>query len=250
MRCPKCGYISFDHQEICKKCAKNIGDTVAEVNGTVYEALAPVFLNLGAQSGFSGGGSSAEGSAPQGWAVAEHGEALAMGEEGGITFVDDDEIILADEDEEVIMDLDGFTEVSPREEFTLELGADDGGGEIKPPSLDFGDLDISDLAPPAKESVEPRAAVGLTLAEELQLSRAEPIAELSEIEPEPVAAPAPQPTGLEDLYIDGLDLDSPAPSVAGDVSGKRYIPSVKTGTALDSFDIDLGDLFAENKNVN
>jgi len=248
MRCPKCGYISFDHQETCKKCAKNIGDTVAEVNGTVYEALAPVFLNVGTQSCFPERGSSAE--APLERAVAEHGDALAMGEEGGITFVDDDEIILADEGEEVIMDLDRFTEVSPRAEFTLELGEGDGGRETKSPSLDFGDLDISDLAPPAKESVEPRAAVGLTLAEELQMSRAEPIAELSEIEPEQVAAPTPKPTGLEDLYVEGLDLDSPAPSVAGDVTGKRYIPSVKTGTALDSFDIDLGDLFAENKSVN
>jgi len=248
MRCPKCGYISFDHQETCKKCAKNIGDSVAEVNGTVYEALAPVFLNMGTTPRFPERISPAEVSALQERAVADYGDALAVEEESGITFVDDDEIILADDGKELMMDLDGFTEVSPREEFTLELGEEYGGRETKPPSLDFGDLDISDLAPPTKVSVEPLAA-GLTLAEELQLARAEPVAGLSAIEPEEVQTPAPKPTGLEDLYVNGLDLDSTTKLVVGDVTGKRYIPSVKTGTALDSFDIDLGDLFAENKNV-
>ena len=24
MKCPKCGYISFDHNEVCPKCNKNI----------------------------------------------------------------------------------------------------------------------------------------------------------------------------------------------------------------------------------
>ena len=35
--------------------------------------------------------------------------------------------------------------------------------------------------------------------------------------------------------------------VIGSAAGKRFLPSVKTGTALDKFDIDLGDLFSDKK---
>jgi len=248
MRCPKCGYISFDHQETCKKCAKNIGDAVTEINGTVYEALVPTFLNVGTTAGFSGRSSSVELSAMQERVGTEREDEFAMGEESGIAFIDDEEIILTDDSEELIMDLDGFNEVSPREEFTLELGEEHGAGEAKPPSLDFGDLDISDLAPPLKESMAPVTA-SQPFEEELQLARSEPVAGISEIEPEQLKAPTARPNGLEDLNVNGLDLDATAKLVASGATGKRYIPSVKTGTALDSFDIDLGDLFAENKNV-
>lgn len=42
MRCPKCGYISFDHLDSCRKCHKPIVDT--GFKGTSYLAVAPVFL--------------------------------------------------------------------------------------------------------------------------------------------------------------------------------------------------------------
>ncbi len=43
MRCPKCGYISFDHVETCLKCKKDISGKV-DVVGTTYHAVAPSFL--------------------------------------------------------------------------------------------------------------------------------------------------------------------------------------------------------------
>ena len=46
MRCPKCGYISFDHQETCNKCQKYIGDVVADIKGTTFSAKAPSFLKI------------------------------------------------------------------------------------------------------------------------------------------------------------------------------------------------------------
>lgn len=247
MRCPKCGYISFDHQEICKKCAKNISEAVAEVYGTAHDAPVPTFLTLGPTAGFSGRG------APETSVMQERmgtggDDEFTLGEDNGIAFVDDDEVILADDGDELVMELEGFSDVSPREEFTLELAEDQEGSEVKPPSLDFGDLDISDLAPPHKELMEPVAA-SQSLGEELQLVSAEPVARVSEIEAPPVKAPTVRSTGLEDLNVSGLDLDATAKLVADGVAGSRYIPSVKTGTALDSFDIDLGDLFTENKNV-
>ena len=45
MRCPKCGYISFDHVETCLKCKKDISGKV-EVEGTTYHAAAPSFLKI------------------------------------------------------------------------------------------------------------------------------------------------------------------------------------------------------------
>ena len=75
----------------------------------------------------------------------------------------------------------------------------------------------------------------------------EPVAALSANPPPPQKTPASKPTGLEDLQVNGLNLDSPAKFVTGSAAGKRYLPSIKTGTALDKFDIDLGELFAENK---
>jgi hypothetical protein len=32
MKCPKCGYTSFDHNDTCPKCKKNISDTRAKLN--------------------------------------------------------------------------------------------------------------------------------------------------------------------------------------------------------------------------
>lgn len=42
MRCSKCGYISFDHLDSCRKCHKPMAD--AELKGTTYPAVAPLFL--------------------------------------------------------------------------------------------------------------------------------------------------------------------------------------------------------------
>ncbi len=47
MRCSKCGYISFDHLDSCQKCHKPMAD--AELKGTTYAAVAPLFLQLVAE---------------------------------------------------------------------------------------------------------------------------------------------------------------------------------------------------------
>ena len=137
--------------------------------------------------------------------------------------------------------MDGLAGDTPEEEFALH--ADEPTKEEPPlPSMDFGDLDISDLAPPTKETPEP-----IQFEESPVLSDLEPVASLS-----PTPPPPPQPSGikagLEDLNFNGLDLDTPAKLLTGSAAGKRFLPSVKTGTALDKFDIDLGDLFSDKKN--
>lgn len=255
MRCPKCGYISFDHLETCKKCQKNIADVVAEIKGTVYDAEPPLFLQLATDGRFQVPDSSSQ--------ITNKNEKLAdnipdidLQEPAGIDtdFIFDEGAIeefprntnsLPDSSDDLIMEMDDFSEVSPREEYTLELSEDRGEIELKGPALDFGDLDISDLAPPVKEQSDNTPQ----FAEELVLAETEPVAALSEYPPQlpKAATKSAKSQGLEDLNFNGLDLDAPAKIVTGSAAGKRYLPSVKTGTALDKFDIDLGDLFAGDK---
>ncbi len=46
MRCPKCGYISFDYLEVCQKCKKNIKEVADQLPGGVLAVDPPSFLNL------------------------------------------------------------------------------------------------------------------------------------------------------------------------------------------------------------
>ena len=46
MRCPKCGYISFDHNQICPKCNKDISDEQAKLNLPTYKSSPPALLGM------------------------------------------------------------------------------------------------------------------------------------------------------------------------------------------------------------
>lgn len=246
MRCPKCGYTSFDDLEVCKKCHKNIEGTVREINGTAFHCLTPLFLQAAApnpprgqfaatdvhsgarEPDFDGSGENAREGIDTEFVLED------------ISFNDGPSVVIdketAETDKEITLDMDGLDEVAPRDEFTLDLDADRDKGEVSMPAIDFGDLDISDLGPPTAEKIRPPDD--------------EPI-QIRIDEPEPEAATSPpkiepgQDSPLEDLQFNDLNLEMPAKFVAGSAAGKRYLPSVKTGTALDNFDINLGELFAE-----
>ena len=44
MRCPKCGYISFDYNQLCPKCNKDISDEQAKINLPTYKHNPPSLL--------------------------------------------------------------------------------------------------------------------------------------------------------------------------------------------------------------
>lgn len=257
MRCPKCGFTSFDHLETCKKCHKSLADVAAMVNGTTYEAVAPLFLKITREI--------EQASLPHSvqelnFEEIEIDEATDESIRQGIDteFVLDDLSfdgdntssgrVQAEPQKELTVELDDFQDVSPRDEFTLDL-------EVKPkeeaasmPPIDFGDLDITDLGPPPQQSKRQQPPAPPLPEEESDLA----------VVPQPAAMAIPlQKAGdriatattasLEDLNFNGLDLETPAKIVTGSAAGKRYLPSVKTGTALDKFDIDLGELFPEKK---
>ncbi|HBT96779.1 MAG TPA: hypothetical protein DEB25_03620 [Desulfobulbaceae bacterium] len=44
MRCPKCGFISFDHLDFCRRCNKSLDSVSLALRGSVHDCQAPVFL--------------------------------------------------------------------------------------------------------------------------------------------------------------------------------------------------------------
>jgi len=250
MRCPKCGYISFDHLESCKKCNKDISEVSERLDGTVFAYAAPLFLDLEQRHEQKRNDEVEE--ALDDEVSAEDFELLDEDVDGDEIVLDDtgldefevlddlnDEAITLDDAEEVILEDEVVLE---DDEITLELGSD-GREEVKAAGeeglqLDFGEIDISDLAPPDSEEV---ADESLTLDDEPFVD-----AGLSGDSAPSRGSVAPG-SGLEDLQVEGLDLRGPAPLVSGSNVGNKLMPSVKTGTALDDFEVDLGDLISDDK---
>lgn len=262
MRCPKCGFISFDHLEQCKKCGKDLAGAAADLDGTVFDTLAPVFLSIRADLDSGEEGTVVDVAVQE--EVSEPDGAVNEGETGADALPDENEaeLVLDDDEAELVLDADDGADVVVQEEESevalavsddgvelgLEAGPETGAGdgpaleleeepaagddEAEGLQLDFGDIDISDLAPPADE--REREELTLDTGERAVPAMARP------------AAAGASSAGLEDLDVDGLDLDAPSPVVES-TRGDQLPPAVKTGTALDEFDVDLGELLSGAK---
>ena len=173
MRCPKCGYISFDHVEKCLKCMKNIKDTSDNLHGTVFHAKAPSFLH------FSNRREEKQ----------ENNKVSANRQEADDDFLDEDlEVLVQDEseieagdgevirdgekslaegddseDREIEMDLSGFESAEDLKAAPAETESIVDQARVAAPqpeaaagqfSLDLPEelIDISDLAPPERDS--------------------------------------------------------------------------------------------------
>ena len=226
MRCPKCGYISFDHMDSCLKCKKDISASVA-VAGTTYHAATPSFLRVPSKDvvepevepveendiSFEGGDAFDEEdydfSDPELDILVEEDD---IADESEQTFTlnssDNDDFLLEDDDEE--SDEDGSFE------FELE---DDEEGEIdfspeqltEMPSLSVPEEldDISDLAPPVEEipAALSTSALNLSLDDEMSLD--------------------------DDLDLDGLDLG---------LTSTKDILDEDISLSLDDIDLSAGDI--------
>jgi hypothetical protein len=205
MRCPKCSFISFDIVESCTKCGKNISKAAEGLMGTIAEVVAPIFLKFETDE-----------QEPE---VETLPEAEGLSEEEVTVDLGDEE------QEEVEFSLDEASEPEA-EAVDFEIGEDE-----------EEEIGISDLAPSEEmvsEPVEEDMVIEEKPAEEEMVFEEEHAAEA-------VSSEDHEAGELEDLEVDGIDLESkPA-------AGDRVMPSVKTGTALDDFDIDLGDLITGKK---
>ena len=142
MRCPKCGYISFDRQRSCGKCSNDLTAVAEQLQGTAGKAAAPFFLGavLGQQ---------------QTPVYNEHSSALHEDEEEEALALDEleAEAPVADEEE---LDFAG----APLDEDDLH--------DQPLPSLGLEDIDVSDLVPPREEEEELVLSLGSEEAEPVE----------------------------------------------------------------------------------
>ncbi|MGI6638685.1 MAG: hypothetical protein ACOX4Z_06440 [Desulfobulbus sp.] len=246
MRCPKCGYTSFDDLEHCKKCKKNIADSSAMLMGAVASAASPSFLWLTESEPKKKLVHTVEAMEKSG---AE--DTLFLLEEDGQTDETQPAVPQSPDNATLDLHLDSLgqphsTQREPALELELDPTLDDtaltlNGVEHKTrPSLDLAALDISDLQAPLPRFSQPE---GIELTLDLAgMATAEQAAQPS------TTRIGMQEFSLEDLQVDDLELENPYTLTVGNEADQQYQPAIHTGTALDSFDFELDELFQANGN--
>lgn len=237
MRCPKCGYISFDHLEKCLKCSKEFKDTSGIMQGTVYNVQAPSFLKIQNEPDKKNFGEDIE------------IDNDSLGEDFDLE--DPDLEILLDEEEEVEnppstgsslrleKDAGVLDTVSQGDfELSLDAGKDE---EEEQMSIDLGQFqnDLDD-----GETGLGDIFTGSRSGEKVSLELPDELADISDLEPPqrqvsppPLQKSADRGKSAEsfdfslDLDLDGLDEDRPAPP-----------PPVKTAKKEESLSFDAIDL--------
>lgn len=212
MRCPKCGYISFDHLENCLKCKKPIKGISNELTGAVHNVAVPTFLRFGP-------GTEEEADAAQAAGDFVDTEDMLIDEE----ISDPDLDILLDEEEKEADEMSfdfSADEESVDDEISLEMGQgidfnlpDDEAGVEQSENEDELSLDFSDFA---FDSEEMTADDGTDEADEppaLVIEKELPpeLSDISDLDKPAPAEVVEQPAVAEeeadlDLHLD-LDLD-------------------------------------------
>lgn len=235
MRCPKCGYISFDNVEKCLKCKKNIADASSLFQGSVLKVTTPVFLKL----------------VPDEEEVEEaaaESEELELAEEE-FEISDPDLDILLEEDEgttaEVQLEMeDPDLEQSALDQLNDDLSEieafseeDSGEEEVQ---LDFGALDEAEVEG-AFADEEPEVTMSLDVPDEL--------ADLSDLSPPPKARVEEKPAADDDVDFDfgdlGDEFGEEAAAAAAAIPKTKKPKEQKLSLDMDEdldFDLDLGGL--------
>ena len=122
MRCPKCGFISFDHLASCSKCGRDISEVASELQGTSIKVESPMFLS-GALAAFAESEESFE----------EH--AMEDDVAGGIDFnmeMEDEavEMDAAAEDVDFSFEEEEAFDVAPEEDADFEIVGEEEGADI------------------------------------------------------------------------------------------------------------------------
>ena len=264
MRCPKCGYISFDHLEKCRKCNKDIEAISEGLYGSTYLNKPPTFLHLPSEL--------QEDPSEQSEVLNDQSvddmeeyvdedleifiEEEDAEEEGEINFSEDEqngspslEDEEADEDEEIEIDFSQFEdadepEINLFDEKEIEQEAQQDQVEQQENSMTLempAELaDISDLAPPAmtnREDEQPAGRFADSDADDLDLGDLDFDLGLDDLDESKTDS-----SGIPEEALLALDEIDFTETLAESSSGK----SKKTGNMdmdmdLD-FDLDLGGL--------
>lgn len=184
MRCPKCGYISFDHLEKCLKCNKNIEAISDGLFGSTYNIQAPTFLQLHRK---------------QREEPSEQGD--LFGEQSSTDvdeYVDEELEILVEEEDSDREEEIGFAE---DEQIGLELSLEDEQEEDGEIEIDFSQFEDTDDHEVAQHSV------AIEMPEELSdISDLSPPGKDIEVDERP--SENPMDSDFADLDLGDLDFDS------------------------------------------
>lgn len=182
MRCPKCGYISFDNVEKCLKCKRNIANASKQFQGSVFNVATPVFLKLTADEEETEFGEMAVGefgdTAEEDFDIVDPDLDILVGEDDeGSAETGDIQLSLEDEDDDgadddlagladldeiggELSEIEAFAEdeieAVEDEDISLDLGALEEAVADEPesdiPTMEMPEelADLSDLSPPDK----------------------------------------------------------------------------------------------------
>ena len=140
MKCPKCGYMSFDFNQICPKCSKDIGTERDKMSLPTFRPAPPSLLGaLTGETSDSNIGLSVDGS----------GGLAATGGETPFSPEDSQTIEAMEEAFEDSQSLEMQIEATPEE--GIHFPADEGGEEL---SADLEDLIIDTSDMPAIKTVQ------------------------------------------------------------------------------------------------
>ncbi len=266
MQCPKCGYISFDHLEVCVKCKKNIKAVSDSLHGSVFPVKAPAFLLLqprqtedekdvadvfGKQSGRDEEYVDDDleiliEDAPEQDAEIEFAEDRRKGKPEpelttGKKAAEDDE-----EDREIEIDFSQFEDAGEEEAAPADEGETGGGKEEQPFAMEMPAAltDISDLAPPGKMTGAGKEGSQVSAeqpAGDLEMDDLDFDLGLDDLDDHPPSAPASAPPSAKEtmLSLDDIDFSetltrstSKAPNKSGTTDMDEEL----------NFDLDLGGL--------
>jgi len=142
MKCPKCAYISFDHNQVCPKCSKDIGAVQRKLNLPGFRPDPPSLLGaLTGEAGDSHVGLNMDGS----------GGVFSEGQETAFSPEDSQTIEAMEEAFEDSQSLEMQLEATP--EPGIHFPAEEGAEEVSP-GLEGLVLDADEALPKADEAAE------------------------------------------------------------------------------------------------
>ena len=221
MKCPKCGYISFDYNQVCPKCSKDISAEQAKLNIPAFRPETPYFLE--ALTGEANESSTGIGMGTStGVDTGEYGMGAGFDDSGAF------------DTEEV--------------EFGDSIEMDEGDIHDEPVEESVSAFDFEELETPAgEEEVTLEESVTDYDLESDEEEITMEMGDFSEEEPEAVRTATPEPSTEEDEF--GIDLDDVSLDDFDDAQAseeeKVGVESEAAGPDLDSSALELEDISPE-----
>jgi hypothetical protein len=197
MRCPKCGYISFDHIDTCLRCNKDVSKASA-VEGTTYNVAPPSFLKFTKRE-------------------------QSVEEKDEISFDADDDFGVVDPDLDVLAE--DNDEDSQEEEFDFGNDFDAFGDEdsfgVAAESDDDSGLDLGQFEDAFEDDEQGHGDISIDIPDELSdiSDLSAPVEEEPEVIEAPVAEKDDDEFGDFNLDLEMDDLNDDFSLTAGDESG-------------------------------